>query len=188
VMKKIFVKNLMVPLEEYATINENASLYDAVIVLEKAQKAHSRSEGKYPHRAVLVYGRNHKIVGKLSQLDILRGLEPKYKRAGVVSGRMMASGFSQEFLKSLVQEFALWDKPLLDICKKATELKVKDCMYVPDAGEFVDADDSLGVAIHQLVLGHHQSLLVTKDKEIAGILRLVDVFKEVCDAIKSCQI
>ena len=31
--------------------------------------------------------------------------------------------------------------------------------------------------IHQLVLGHHQSLLVTRGDKIVGILRLTDVFR-----------
>ena len=101
---------------------------------------------------------------------------------------MMTSGFSQNFLKSLVKQFALWDKPLADICRKASEMKVKDCMYIPSEGEFVDAGDSMAVAIHQLVIGHHQSLLVTKNDDIEGILRLTDVFREVCKGIKECRL
>ena len=46
-------------------------------------------------------------------------------------------------------------------------------------GEFVGENASLSVAIHQLLLGHHQSLLVTSDKDIVGILRLTDVFREI---------
>jgi CBS domain-containing protein len=48
-------------------------------------------------------------------------------------------------------------------------------------------DATLDQAIHQLVVGHHQSLLVTKDgKEIVGILRLTDVFQEISERIKEC--
>ncbi len=187
-MKEIHVKDLMIPLQEYATIGEDASLYDAVLALEKAQQEFEKSHKTYMHRAVLVYDENRKIVGKLSQLDLLRGLEPKYKQAAAESGRMMASGFSRNFLRSMIRQFSLWDRPLQDICKKASQLRVKDCMYIPEEGEYVEADDSLDVAIHQLVLGRHQSLLVTRDKEIAGILRLTDVFKEVCNRIKTCNI
>ena len=187
-MKEIQIKELMIPLEEYATIDEDATLFDAVMALEKAQDEINRAERKYLHRAILVYNKNKKIVGKLSQLDILKGLEPKYKSATGDSGRMMTSGFSQNFLKSLVKQFALWDKPLADICQKASAMKVKDCMYIPSEGEFVDANDSMAVAIHQLVVGHHQSLLIIKDKNIVGILRLTDVFREVCHAIKECRV
>ena len=59
-------------------------------------------------------------------------------------------------------------------------------MYAPTEGEYVDENASLGEAIHQLVMGRHQSLLVTKDKEITGILRLTDVFKEISTRISTC--
>jgi len=75
-----------------------------------------------------------------------------------------------------------------DICKKASQLKVKMFMYTPTEGEFVDENASLDEAINQLIMGHHQSLLVTRDKEIVGILRLTDVFNEICQAIKTCKI
>ena len=49
-------------------------------------------------------------------------------------------------------------------------------------------DAMLDAAIHQLVVGHHHSLLVTKGGEIVGVLRLTDVFKEVCQRIKECMV
>ena len=59
-------------------------------------------------------------------------------------------------------------------------------MYTPSEGEYVDEDATLGQAMHQLVMGHHHSLLVTRKDEIVGILRLSDVFAKICDEIKSC--
>ena len=55
-MKEIRVKDIMVPLEEYATVHEDSSLADAVYALEKAQKAFDVSREK--HRAILVYDNN----------------------------------------------------------------------------------------------------------------------------------
>jgi CBS domain-containing protein len=189
-MKKIIVQEMMVPLEEYATIHGDANLFDAVMALEKAQQEYRRPGAQYPHRAILVYDDNKKVVGKLSQLDILRGLEPKYKQAASQeSGRVMASGFSQEFLRSMMRQFSLWDRPLADICRKATQIMTKDCMHVPQEGEFVKETDSLDVAFNQLVMGHHQSLLVTNARgDIVGILRLTDVFKRLVDAMKECNL
>jgi hypothetical protein len=40
-------------------------------------------------------------------------------------------------------------------------------------------------AIHQFVMGHHQSLLVTRSNKIIGILRVTDVFKEIFNTMKS---
>jgi predicted transcriptional regulator len=58
-------------------------------------------------------------------------------------------------------------------------------MYTPSEGEYIEADASLCEAVHMLVMGHHQSLLVTRDKKIVGILRLTDVFKETFQTMES---
>jgi CBS domain-containing protein len=184
-VKTIAVKDLMLPLSEYTTVSEEATLYDAVLTLEKAQQTFDPK--KHRHKAVLVYDKNNKVVGKLGQLDILKTLEPKYAEMGDL-GPLSRAGFSPEFLKSMIEKFALWDKSLSDICSKAAGLKVKDIMYTPTEGEYVEESASLGEAIHQLVMGHHQSLIVTRGEQIVGILRLVDVFKRVCEAMKSCGI
>jgi len=74
------------------------------------------------------------------------------------------------------------------MCTKAANVKVKDFMYTPTEGEYIEAEAPLCEAIHQFVMGHHQSLLVMREGEIAGILRLTDVFKAVCQMIKTCTI
>ncbi len=184
-MKTLIVKDFMVPLPEYTTVSQEGTLYDAVLALEKAQQ--TSDPKKHRHRAVLVYDKNNKVVGKLGQLDILKALEPKYAEMGDL-GTLSRTGFSPEFLRSMIEKFALWNKPLSDICSKAARMKVKDIMYTPTEGEYVEENASLGEAVHQLVMGHHQSLLVTQGAEIVGIVRLVDVFNRVCDAMKTCEL
>jgi len=184
-MKTRKVKDLMVPLAEYATVNEEASLHAAVLALEEAQKRFRQD--RYKHRAILVLDKSKHVVGKLSQLDVLKGLEGGYKKMGDFKG-ISHTGFSTEFIKSMVDKYDLWQKPLEDICRRSPHIKVKDIMYTPTEGEYVHQEATLDQALHQLVVGHHQSLLVTKDgKEIVGILRLTDVFQEVCEMIKVCQ-
>jgi CBS domain-containing protein len=61
-------------------------------------------------------------------------------------------------------------------------------MVTPKEGEMIEPDAPLGEAIHQLVLGHHQSLLVIEDQRVVGILRLADVFQAVADALLECQL
>ncbi len=174
----------MVPISDYATVSEEATLYDAVLALEKAQKEFNHA--RYRHRAILIFDKDNKIVGKLSQLDVLRSLEPKYGEMGTQKS-LAHFGFAQKFLKSMLEQYRLWDKPLDDISKKASELKVKGFMYTPTEGEYVQEDASLDEAIHQIVMGRHQSLLVTKGEDIVGVLRLTDVFNEICEAIKTSK-
>jgi predicted transcriptional regulator len=95
-------------------------------------------------------------------------------------------GFSKKFMQSMLEDYHLFASPMEDICRKAGEKNVKDFMHTPTEGEYVQDGASLDVAIHQLVMGHHQSLLVTQDEKIVGILRLTDVFAAVFHKMKEC--
>jgi CBS-domain-containing membrane protein len=179
------VKDLMIPLAEYATVKEDAELFDAVAALEKAQSKFGKD--RYRHRAILVMNAAGQVVGKISQMDVIRSLEPKYSEIG--DPRMISrAGFSLQFLKSMLETLGLWQDSLADICQKAKSVKVKEFMYAPTEGEYIDEDASMSQAIHQLVMGQHHSLLVlTGAKKISGILRLTDVFEEVVRSIKACN-
>ncbi len=186
-MKTINVKDLMVPLEEYATVSEEATLFEAVVALEQAQETLDRTRFKYLHRAILVYDKNNNIVGKISQLDVLRALEPKYGEMGDQQS-ISRFGFSKKFLQSLREQFSLLDIPFDEACRKAAQLKGKKFMHSPTEGEYVNEDATLDVAIHRLVMGHHQSLLVTRGEKIVGIIKLTDVFAEIFQTMKAAEL
>jgi CBS domain-containing protein len=186
-VKSYSVKELMVPLSEYATVTEDATLYDAVLALEEAQENFEDKHTRYRHRAILMLDNKGNVVGKLSQLDVLRALEPKYQDMiqGEGSHRF---GFTKKFMQSMLDDLALFANPLDDICRKAGEQPVNRFMHTPSEGEYVSETASLEVAIHQLIMGQHQSLLVARDKKIVGILRLTDVFAAVFHKMKECFI
>jgi CBS domain-containing protein len=184
-MKTISVKQLMVPLSEYATVSKDSTLYDAILSLEEAVAAFDPT--RHRHRAILVYDEKKHIVGKISQIDILRALEPKYEEMAK-NDSFTRLGLSPIYTKSLIEQFMLWNKPLNDLCRKAAEVKVETFMHIPAEGEYVKEDTTLDEAIHQLIMGKHQSLLVTRDTEIIGILRLTDVFMEIVNNVKECKI
>ena len=64
-------------------------------------------------------------------------------------------------MKSMMDRYELWKAPLDDLCRKAAQVKLKSIVAAPLEGEFVDQDANLNRAVHQLIMGHHQSLLVT---------------------------
>ncbi|MEN8199240.1 MAG: CBS domain-containing protein [Thermodesulfobacteriota bacterium] len=186
-MEEYRVKDLMVSLSEYATVSEDDTLLEAVVALERAQENFDHS--RYHHRAILVRGQDGKIVGKLSQLDVLKGLEPKYQDLDNHKG-MTSYGFSQHFIELSFEQCSLWDTPLEQVCQKAAHRRVKEFMYSPTEGECVTEETSLDTAIHQLIVGRHQSLLVTDDsgETLTGILRLTDVFLGLFQIIKECAL
>jgi CBS domain containing-hemolysin-like protein len=182
-VESLSVKELMVPLSRYAAVSEDATLGEAVIALKKAQKDFDQTRDL--HRAILISDKNNNIVGKLSQLDVIRALEPKYVKFD--DGRELSRfGLTRDYMKAILEEHQLWEKSLDNICEKAAKLIVKNIMYTPTEGEYVMEDATLEEAIHQLIMGRHQSLLVTRSKTIVGVLRLTDVFREIANRISSC--
>lgn len=184
-MRKKTVKDIMTPLSEFGTIGMEANLDEAAQALEKAQKEYE--QGINRHRILLITDENGYVVGKISQLDILRALEPKGKQLAD-SKALSRFGISSQYLKPMVDQCGFWDKPLIDICKNSGELKVKMLVCSPAEGEYVKEDASLTKAIHQLALEHHQSLLVKSGEKIVGILRQTDMFKEVVLTLTVCHL
>jgi CBS domain-containing protein len=184
-MQSIKVEELMVPLAEYAAVSAEATLSEAVYALETAQKSVEGDREK--HRAVLVLDPKGRVVGKLDQWTVLWAIEPRYKEIGNLR-ETSRYGFSPEFLRSMIKNYGLWSKPLDGLCKKAAAIKVKEIMHQPTEGEYVAVDATLDTAIHLLVMGRHQSLLVTRGQDIVGVLRLSDVFRKVSDSIKACKL
>ena len=182
-MRTITVKELMVPLEEYATVLREATLFEAVLALEKAQAALVQSQ--YKHRAILILDQSKKVLGKITMKDILIALEPNY---GNLEGMevLSRSGYSPELIKTMLENNALWLEPLQFICERATQLKVKDFMSPTKDDEHIDENATLDEAVHQLVMYPYISLLVTRADKVVGILRLSDVFIKICDKIKTC--
>ena len=184
-MSDFLVKELMVPLSEYATVPEGSTLFDAVLALEQVQEEFDHT--KYKHRAVLILDQDQRVIGKLGQLDVLRALEPKNEDLGDINA-LSQYGFGSSFVHNVRKQRRLQASPLKDICSKAARLKVEDFMQAPSEGEIIDQEASLEIAVLQLVMGHHLSLLVTRARKIVGILRLTDVFAAVFHTMKECEL
>lgn len=184
-MSDYLVKELMVPLSEYATVPEGSTLFDAVLALEKAQEEFDHT--KYKHRGILILNKENRVIGKLGQLDVLRALEPKDANPGEIN-ELSQFGFSSNFVHKLRKQRRLKAAPLKDLCSKASKLKVEDFMQTPSEGEYIEQEASLEMAVMQLVMGHHISLLVTRNKEIIGVLRLTDAFAAIFHTMKECEL
>jgi len=184
-MKDTKIKEIMIPLSDYATVSEQETLATAIKVLKQSQKD---TKYTYKHRSVLVYDKDKHVIGKVSLFDILKALEPKYRHfehtqnAGGIG--LSRFGIDAEYLKSFVDEFNLWDETLDELVKKASKQPVKGIMYSPSENEYVDIDTPVAEALHQFILGCHQSLLVRKEDKVVGILRVTDIFGLICDVLE----
>ena len=182
-MNNTIVKDLMIPVAEYPLISSDATLGEAQIALESAQKAHNKTHHRY--QTLLVKNNESQIIGKISLMDLLVAIEPKYKRFGDMA-LLSRFGYSPGFYDYILKNIDLLQNPLDGLCRKAAVLKVKDIMSEHQINAFIEESASLNQAIHQLVISNQQSLLVTRNKEIVGVLRLADVAEALGEYMRSC--
>ncbi len=181
-MKAKKVKEIMITLSDYATVPDTETLAGAI---QELKRSNADKQLNHKHRAVLVYDTDHHVIGKVGIREILKALEPKYRQfagsdqAGSVS--LSHFGFNQEFLYSLVDKYSLWHESMDNLVAKASQTPVKDIMYTPSRGEYVNIDAPVSEAVHQFIIGCHQSLLVVEKDRVVGILRLADLFDMVCE-------
>lgn len=185
-MAQFRVKDLMVPLEEYATVPTGSTLMDAMMALEKAQEEFIHN--KHRHRGIVITDTEKGVIGKLGQMDVLRALEPKENDDDEI-GHLGQFGFSAAFIRNRRKQKRLAAAPLKDLCRTVAKLKVEDFMQTLSEGEIIDEEASLEAAIQQMVVGNHLlSLLVTREQKIVGVLRMTDVFAAVFHAAKECEL
>ncbi len=183
-MKTRQVQELMIPIADYATIHQDATIAEAILALENEDRRHG--DKPYRHQSLVVIDADRHVLGRLSQVDIMRTLEPRYGELG--DARWIGqSVFSRRALVTLREKFQLWEQPLEELCRVVGDVRVRDFMQIPSEGEFVEAEDTMNVAMHRIVMGRHHSLLVTRGKEIVGILRSTDLFNTLYDMMKACN-
>ena len=172
------VKDLMVGLEDYALVDEDATLLDAVKALDQAQAR--LQPGQMKHRAVLVRDKEGKIIGKFGHLAFLKALEPKYQNIADIN-TLARAGLSSDFVNSMMETFNFWDISFNDICKKARTVKVKDVCH--PIKENIEQDAPITEAVHKFIMWESLSIPVSDGDKIVGILRLSDLYTEIARRI-----
>jgi len=178
-MDKKCVKDLMVPLDKSAMVSQEATLLEAVLALDEAQK--KMLPDKHRHRAVLVVDSKKQVVGKVGQHDFLKALEPKY---GVIDDleKLSSAGVSSQFISSTMKHFQFFQDNLSELCERASLQKVKEVMQ--PISESIDENHSLREAIHNIVILQTMSLLVTRKGTVIGVLRRSDLYEEIAKEMR----
>ncbi len=175
-MKNKTVRDLMIPLHEYAVVSSDATLADAVRILKQTERR--LQPDRQPARAVLVADPKGMIIGQLGHLEILQALEPKH---GFLSDleTLSKAGVADELIASLVDNLKFWRGELKDVCKRARDIEVSKLMR--PISESIPEDTPLWEAAHKIVSWQAMRLLVTRDGRVVGVLRLADLAGEVVD-------
>ncbi|RQD64700.1 MAG: CBS domain-containing protein [Desulfonatronovibrio sp. MSAO_Bac4] len=176
-MNKQMVKELMTPVSHFPRIRDDATFSQAAGALHKAQE--DFASGRTKQRILLVENNEGKIRGKLSPLDLMRGLEPEYEKVmDAKKGGAFVANY-EYVIKSMREQLAILERPLADICSKASTTRVGDFLRPVTDAQTIKAESSLNEALHRFIVGRFDSLFVLENGRLSGILRFSDVYREV---------
>ena len=181
-MENLKVGDLMVPADKFIKISSNATIYEGLAALESAQENYV--SGKSEQRILLVEDEQGNILGKLSPIDLLTGIETNYKR---INYEETLKHIGLRYIwTSMQKDYNLWEDPFKDLCRKASEVKVKDFIKPISQGQTVHTGDPMGKCLHLFVMNRHDSLFVFEGKKIVGLLRFSDVYRKASETMKEC--
>lgn len=167
------IRDIMISAEEYLAISADASLKEAVTLVEKS---FCPDKGKpcTGHSTLLVYD-NNMLVGFLGLDDILKAVEPQYLKGKTYRGWSIDTAWAVP---------VFWEGLFTDRTYEAVDRKVRDIMT---GVEFqVNPEDTLIKAVYGM--GKHKTFIlpVIDESRVVGIVRSMEVFHEICELV-SCE-
>lgn len=184
-MENMRVRDLMRPIEEFPKISGKATFLEAVLELEEAQKKYDA--GKVPENILLVQDERGNIVGKISPMDVVLGLEPNYSQIEKLE-TFAHYGLVRSAMKTVKKQYQLWQKPLAELWQKSHSLKIENFIQMPTSEHMVKPDDKMDTAFHLFVLLRQGSLFVKDKATVVGVIRFSDVYKKIQQTIKACPL
>jgi hypothetical protein len=168
----------MLPLADYAVVDQEKTIFDALKALEESQE--KLPPGRQPHRAILVRDKKGDVVGKVHQFAFLRALLPERKAMGAVS-ILERAGVGDDLRESSMRTLDLLTADFIDLRERVRNVQVGD-VYTPTTAS-IDENASLSDSVSGFLRHQTLSLLVTRGGKTIGILRLSDLFDELVGQI-----
>jgi CBS domain-containing protein len=160
-MSETIVRDIMIAIDSYSTVNDDADLEEAVKVLHKSFYRDDNGI-TYGHRSVLVINKAGELTGILTIQGILKAIDKELPGLGLPPG-------------DLYSELTLRHGMLAHI-------PVRKAMS-PVAKATVKDDDTAGQAIHKLLKSAVNILPVLSEGKVVGILRSIDFLQIVGDKL-----
>jgi DNA-binding response OmpR family regulator len=161
------VEEVMIPLAEYSTLNENQTVAEGIAELKKSftPQIHTSRIMETGHRSLLVFDGAGELKGILSIMDLLAGIMPRYLTAPKPS---MAD--------SLQYSPMFWTGMFTREARHLASTKVGDLMS--PTPPTIDARANLMEASYMMVHNRCRRMIVVKDGKVVGVIREQDLFFE----------
>lgn len=165
---------IMIPLEQYPHIPYWFTLRQAVAEMEKSElESHGR---RSLPRALLVFDEKYQLLGIVRRRDILAGLEPKFLRTMPMQQRKQL--FDVEVDPELLE---MTSGKMTKALKDQAETQVSEVMQ--QVGATVEVNDRLPKIVYKMLRIDLNLLPVMQEHKVVGVVRSVDVFREVANII-----
>ena len=162
------VREVMIPIEDYTTLNQESTVKQAIDKLRESFSAKVSTSRlmETGHRSILVFDERGKIIGILSIIDLLQAIMPGYLSAPKPS---MADSiqYSPMFWTGMFQR---------EVIRLAGQ-KIKDVMS--PAPYTIDAQANLMEAAYTMIYQNKRRLAVMDSGQVVGIIREQDLFFEI---------
>jgi len=162
------VKEILVPISDYPNIRDGASVKDAFLLLKN-----NFEKGK-GYRSILVVDEKNQLKGLVAMRDLIQAVEPRFLKASKPDAYQ---GLSPEYpALSLI-----WQELFSEECKEEAKKAVKEVMAPVQAT--VTLEDPIAKAAYLLIMTNSHILPILDKDKVIGVVRLVDVFKEITDVV-----
>ena len=167
-IKEKTVADIMIPLEDYTTVNQNSTVGEAI---EKLRESFFSREStsrimETGHRSIMVFDDRGEVIGILAIIDLLNAVMPGYLSAPKPS---MAD--------SIQYSPMFWSGMFTREIRKIAVRKISDVMS--PAPLTIDAGANLMEAAYAMVANKKRRLAVEQSGRIIGIIREQDLFFEI---------
>jgi CBS-domain-containing membrane protein len=159
------VKDLMIPLEDYPHIPYWFTIRQAMAIVREAA---IKFEGSFEPRALLVFDEKYRLMGVLTLLDMIKGLEPNFSaNANLPHQAAGAGGYIEALFGPHLKEKA--QRPVNEIM---SPIRVT-----------INGDAHIHQALTLMIKENLVRIAVTEDERVIGMLRLSDLFTEVTQVV-----
>jgi DNA-binding response OmpR family regulator len=162
------VREVMIPIEDYTTLNQECTVKEAIDKLRESffAKVSTSRIMETGHRSLLVYDDRGKIIGILAIIDLLKAIMPGYLSAPKPSTADSVQYSPMFWTGMFTREIA-----------RLAEKKIRDVMS--PAPRTISADANLMEAAYTMIYQNKRRLAVIESGEVIGIVREQDLFFEI---------
>ncbi|MGC8658149.1 MAG: CBS domain-containing protein [Desulfomonilaceae bacterium] len=174
------VSDLLVPLKDYAVVNENSPLSEAILALRKLYcQVETGKCTEAGHRNILVLDSKENLIGILDFRTILKVLIPEI--AGGLSGKLQAMEVTVAFAQAGSLEEDESRQSFRSRVIKNSGIPVKQIMQKIRGS--LEVQDDLLTALKILYENKISVLPVHDNGKLIGVLRESDLFLAVADIV-----